>query len=171
MIVFDPAAGLGLRPVTVALAGHRYQIRAASAAVWLQAWAAVGDAGRVLPAMLTDPVDRYRYYSDLSTGRARPEAALEASRRAWGHVAGVEWWTAEKLALHGVNWAGVGGELYAQGLRPDQVPLGVWLAGAYRVLMTSVKPDDRAAVEASLALLPDGYDTGELPRSISDLIT
>lgn len=170
MITFDPLAGLAARALAVQLAGYRYEIRAASARVWLETWAHVG-AGRVMAAMITDPVDSYRYYSDLSTGRARPESALEASRRLWGAAAGVDWWVADNLALQAVNWAGVGGELYAQGLRPDEVPLAVWLAGAYRVVMTSVKPSERAVVEGSLALPPDGYDTGELPRSISEFFT
>jgi hypothetical protein len=170
VIVFDPRAGLGLRPVTVQLAGHRYQVRAAPAEVWLEVWAMQG-VGRVLPGMLTDPVDRYRYYSDLSTGRMRPASALEASRLLWGQAAGCDWWVADNLALQAVNWTGVGGELYAQGLRPASVPLGVWLASAYRVLMASVKPDERPVVEGSLAMPPDGYDTGELPSSIDQFIT
>lgn len=170
MIVFDPLAGLGVRPVTVLLAGYRYEIRAASAQVWLQAWATVG-ADRLMPAMITDPVDAYRYYTDLATGRTRRASALQASRLMWGKAAGVDWWIADNLAVQAVNWAGIGGELYAQGLRPDTVPLAVWLAAAYRVVMASVKPGDRAVVEASLALPPDGYDTGELPRSISDFFS
>ena len=169
-IVFDPRAGLALRPITVQLAGYRYEIRAAAAEVWLEAWV-TGGAGRVMAAMITHPADRYRYYSDLSTGRLRPESALEGSRRLFGQAAGCEWWVADNLALHAVNWSGVGGELYTQGLRPSTVPLGVWLAGAYRVVMASVKPDDRAAVEASLAMPPAGYHTGELPRSIDQFIT
>ncbi len=170
MIPFDPRAGLGLRPVTVQLAGHRYEIRAAPAEVWLEAWVSYG-VGRVMPAMLTDAGDRYRYYSDLSTGRMRPESALEASRRVWGEAAGCDWWVADNLALHAVNWSGVGGELWAQGLRPSTVPLGVWLASAYRVIMSSQKPEDRAAIEASLALPPAGYHSGELPQRIDQFIT
>lgn len=170
MIIFDPVAGLGTRPLTVRLASHPYQIRAAPAQVWLEAWARVG-VGRVMAAMITDPKDAYRYYSDMSSGRVRPDSALEASRQLWGRAAGVDWWVADNLALHAVNWGGVGGELYAQGLRPASVPLAVWLAGAYRVIMASVKRDERAAVEASMALPPDGYDTGELPRSISEFIS
>lgn len=170
MIVFDPRAGLALRPITVQLAGHRYDIRAAPADVWLEAWVSYG-VGRMLPAMLTDATEAYRYYSDLSAGRLRPASALEASRLLWGRAAGCDWWVADNLALHAVNWTGTGGELYAQGLRPSTVPLGVWLAGAYRVVMASVKPNDRAAVEASLAMPPAGYDTGELPRSIDQFIS
>jgi hypothetical protein len=170
MIVFEPQAGLALRPITVQLAGHPYVIRAAPADVWLDAWVSYG-VGRVMAAMLTDTADRYRYYSDMASGRLRPESALEASRKVWGHAAGCDWWVADNLALHAVNWTGVGGELWSQGLRPSTVPLAVWLAGAYRVVMASVKRDDRAAVEASLAMPPAGYDTGELPRSIDQFIS
>lgn len=171
-VLFDPRAGLDLRPFTVDLAGEAYHIRAAPASVWLEAWGTYG-VGRVMAAMLHEPAERYRYYRGLSRGTVTGPAALEASRLLWGAAAGTDWWTADNLAVQSVNWAGVGGELYAQGLRPDAVPLGVWLAASWRVILASVKREDRAAVEAEVTMRPAGYDTtdAQLPATIGEMIT
>lgn len=169
MIGFDPLAGLVDRQLTVALAGHTYTIAPAPAAVWLQSWAQYG-VDRLMGDRL-DTGDRYRYYSDVVKGRCTAAMAAEASRRLFGRAAGCDWWVADRLALQSVAWAGVGGELYAQGLRPDSVPLVVWLGCTYRVLMAAANRKDRAVLESSLTLPPDGYDTGELPNSIDEIFT
>lgn len=170
MIGFDPRAGLALRPFTVHLGGDRYHIRSASAAVWLEAWASGGVTG-VLRAMLHDKAEQYRFYRALSKGEISLAEVHEASRRLFAAAAGCdEWWVADRLALQSVTWAGVGGELYTQGLRPDAVPLTVWLAVTYRVMILSVKAEERTVLEGSLQLPPDGYDTGE-PAPLSEIFT
>lgn len=168
---FSPLAGLSPpRPTTVQFDGHIYRIRGAMADVWLEAWAR-WSVERVMLAMLDSKTDEYRYYRSMSRGAEGAAAAMEASRRLFGHAAGTDWWVADRLAFQSVGWAGVGGELYSQGLRPAEVPLAVWLAGAFRVLMLSAPKESRAAVEGSLMMLPDGYDTGELPSDTSEFFT
>jgi hypothetical protein len=170
-IGFSPLAGLTPpRPITVKLDGTVYTIRGAMADVWLEGWAQWG-VDRVMLAMLEGKADEYRYFRSMSRGPDGAAAAIEASRRLFGQAAGVEWWTADRLAFQSVGWAGVGGELYSQGLRPADVPLAVWLAGALRVLMLSTPKESRAAVEGSLMMPPDGYDTGELPQDASEFFT
>lgn len=169
MIGFNPRAGLAIRPLTVALGGTRYHVRAAPAAVWLEAWAGAGTVG-LLRAMLHDKGEQYEFYRALSKGHIDLAAVHEASRRLFASAAGCDWWVAERLAMQSVAWAGVGGELYTQGLRPGEVPLAVWLAAAYRVMMLSVRGEERTALEGSLQLPPDGYDTGE-PAALEEIFT
>lgn len=169
MIRFDPRAGLSIRPLTVALGDDRYHIRAAPASVWLEAWAAHGATG-VMRAMVHDKAEQYRYYRALSKGEISLVDAHEASRRLFAAAAGCEWWIADRLALQSVVWPGVGGELYMNGMRPGDVPLAVWLATAYRIIVLSTKAEDRAALEGSLELPPDGYDTGE-PATLDEIFT
>lgn len=162
-IGFDPLAGLTPRPITIAVAGERFTIRAALADVWLDAWAR-HHIGHLMGAMLSTKTDEYRWHRIAARNPERIESRAEASRRLFGKAAGCEWWVADKLALHSVSWAGVGGELYAQGLRPAEVPLAVWLASTYRIMMASAPKEERSAIEGSLMLPPAGYDTGELPE-------
>jgi hypothetical protein len=170
-VAFASLAGLTPpRPITVKFDGHVYRIRGAMADVWLEAWA-TWSVDRVMVAMLDGKADEYRYFRSMSRGADGAAAAIEASRRLFGHAAGTDWWTADRLAFQSVGWAGVGGELYSQGLRPPEVPLAVWLAGAFRVLMLSTPKDERPAVEGSLMMPPDGYDTGELPQDASEFFT
>jgi hypothetical protein len=168
-IGFVPLAGLTPRPITVAIAGERFTVRAALADVWLQTWARHGLA-HLMSGMLGSKTDEYRWYRLMARDPERAAAMTEASRLLFGRAAGCDWWVADRLAAQSVAWAGVGGELYAQGLRPAEVPLGVWLAAAYRVMILSAPKADRAAVEGSLALPPAGYDTGELPE-LEDIFT
>lgn len=168
---FSPLAGLTPpRPITVKFDGHIYRIRGAMADVWLEAWAQWG-VDRVILSMLDGKADEYRYFRSMSKGPEGAANAIEASRRLFGQAAGTQWWTADRLAFQSVGWAGVGGELYSQGLRPAEVPLAVWLAGAFRVLILSTPKEGRPAVEGSLMMPPDGYDTGELPSDASEFFT
>ena len=168
-IGFDPRAGLEPRPLTIAVGTERFTVRAALADVWLDAWARHGTA-YVAPPMLASKHDEYRWYRLGSRDPERAAGMLDASRQVFGKAAGCEWWVAERLAVQSLNWAGFGGELYAQGLRPAEVPLAVWLAATYRVMLLAARKEDRAAIEGSLALPPAGYDTGELPE-LEDIFT
>lgn len=170
-IGFAALAGLTPpRPITVKFDDHVYRIRGAMADVWLEGWAQ-WSVDRVMLAMLDGKADEYRYYRSMSRGPEGAARAIEASRRLFGQAAGTDWWTADRLAFQSVGWAGIGGELYSQGLRPAEVPLAVWLAGAFRVLMLSTPKEGRPAVEGSLMMPPDGYDTGELPQDASEFFT
>lgn len=170
-VTFAPLAGLTPpRPITVKFDATVYTIRGAMADVWLQGWAQ-WSVDRVMLAMLEGKADEYRYFRSMSRGPEGAAAAIEASRRLFGQAAGTDWWTADRLAFQSLGWAGIGGELYSHGLRPAEVPLAVWLAGAFRVLMQSTPKESRAAVEGSLMMPPDGYDTGELPQDASEFFT
>jgi hypothetical protein len=168
-IGFAILAGLEPRPITIVVAGERFTVRAALADVWLQAWARHGLA-HLMGGMLSSKTDEYRWYRLMSRDPDRAAGMTTASRQLFGKAAGCEWWVAERLAIQSVTWTGVGGELYSQGLRPAEVPLAVWLASAYRVMMLAARKEDRAAIEGSLMLPPDGYDTGELPE-LEDIFT
>lgn len=169
-IRFAPRAGLGPHPITVAVGGERFTIRAARADVWLDAWAHHG-VSHLAPAMLESKRDEYGWYRAASRSPDRAVAMMDASRSIFAQAAGLaDWWVADRIAVESVNWAGVGGELYTQGLRPAEVPLAIWIACAYRTIMLSVPKDDRAAIEGAIMLPPAGYDTEELP-ALEDIFT
>lgn len=168
-IGFAALPGLAPRPLTVAVAGERFTIRPALADIWLHAWARHGLA-HLMAGMLGSKTDEYRWYRLMGRSPERAAAMTDASRRLFGAAAGCEWWVADRLAVQSTAWAGVGGELYAQGLRPAEVPLTVWTAAAYRVMILAAPREDRPAIEGSLQLPPAGYDTGELPE-LEDIFT
>lgn len=169
---FDPLAGLETRPYRVAVAGHLITVPAATASTWLVAWGEYGAAG-VLFGMLDNPTDRYRLTSAVMNGDATGDQVAAASRTLFATAAGTapRWWLAERLAMYSVSWSGVGGEMLSQGLRPAELPLGAWLACAYRVLVTCTKKEDWPGLEASLVLPPAGYDTQQLPSRMGEFFT
>jgi hypothetical protein len=189
-LAFEPWHGINPAPITAMIAGRRYTMPAMNAGEWFTAMGGIGwlSRWRFLPHAEHDPdglgaamlielmcagaADAYRLSVAVDDGRVSARDLAGAARRVFERAAGCPWWTAERIAMQSVSWSGIGGALYLSGLRPD-VPLPVWLGGAYRTWMSLVDDKERSFADTALTLPPPGYDSGDvqLASSIDELFT
>lgn len=188
-VAFNPTHGIAPAPITVRIAGHVYTapprmagewFAALTRAGWLSRWRIIADpetdpdglgAAAVMAVCLEDdPGGAYRLRLAVDDGEVSGKAVAEAGRKIIAKAAGVEWWIAERIAIQSLSWSGIGAELYMKGMRPDEVPLPVWLGAAYRTWMTLLDDKARASADTALVLPPAGYDSDEpLPKSLEEL--
>lgn len=187
-LTFEPWHGIAPSPITAMIAGRRYTMPAMNAGEWFTAMGGIGwlTRWRFLPHQEHDPdglgaamlielmcsgaADAYRLSVAVDDGRVTARQLADAARKVWERAAGVPWYTAERIATQSVAWSGIGGALYLAGMRLD-VPLPVWLGGAYRTWMSLVDDKERSFADAALSLPPSGYDSKDvqLASSIDEL--
>lgn len=189
-LTFEPWHGIAPSPITAMIAGRRYTMPAMNAGEWFEAMGSIGwlkrwrfqphaehdpdglGAAMLIELMCEGAADAYRLSVAVDDGRVTARQLADAARRVWERAAGVPWYTAERIATQSVSWSGIGGALYLTGLRLD-VPLPVWLGGAYRTWMSLVDDKERSFADAALTLPPAGYDSEDvqLASSLDELFT
>lgn len=152
---FEPAAMVRCWAVDVDIGGRTATIPALPAGPWLAALVVDGWAGIVPGLLLDGPVDDL-----IADGRATTKECETAARAALAAAAGCPWWTAQRLA-HGCATAGLGAELTVRGVDPARLPLGAYLAAAYRLATRSLDPAKVARLDAQLDAPPVGVPVEE----------
>lgn len=153
----DPAASLSCTEIEVDLGEMTYVIAALPAAAWLKpvlngAWVDIvpgllaSDDGNVDDALIAGTLD----YAELKS----------AARAALGVAAGMAWFEAVNL-IHAAAGSWVGGELTLRGVDATRLPLGAYLAAAYRAATKHMDTAQRTRFDMDLSRPPAGTDPAD----------
>lgn len=167
---FDHSAGLKAWPVEFKIDGVTWRIPALPAADWLDAFLeGPDDLTGIVPGLVEARTHEDGTPDTLTTrllwamvddddpfAPGLEDERLEAARTALSVAAGVPWWIAGRLAAEAVTWTGVGGELVLRGVDYTRAPLAAVLAGAYRVIISSVESKQLPMVMAKIEAPPPG---------------
>lgn len=132
------------------------------AAGWMEAVLLGGFHPDVIPGMVADPDQADRVHRLIITGKLTREQLDDLSRAALSEVAGGTWWWAARLILgYGQHPRELGGGLALEGIDVSTRPLALVLAALHQLLLRSLKPEQRIALDFQLNAPPPGVEAAE----------
>ena len=153
-------------PVVVTVAGVRFALPYAPAAVWTQALVNPG----TLVARLATQEQREVLADLLMENRGATAELKSESLRTLGEAAGRVWWEAARLANTSVS-PEVLGRLVLAGVDAYARTIGEWCAAVYALCTKNADEKGRLRFDFSLSIPPAGYedewDDGDDPAAIT----
>lgn len=170
----DPALLVRPRPVTVTVAGRAVQLRAATAAEWIDALASPAFTETVF-ARMADPEAMKPVYLSMAVGKTTLMDMQRAAREAVTAAAGLPWWKTARL----VGWATYGapadlwGLLVLRGVDAERMTIAAWCSAVWAIVVENRDAAGKERMRFNLALPPEGevdmsdwtMDPSEVPRT------
>lgn len=154
----DPLASLRPYGFAVDLGGREYEVPPRTGAQWLTVLLPSPlDLADILPGMLGDD-DAEVLEEALMAGEVSEQDIKDSVFEVITLAAGRDWWWALNLIQSVATvWTQVYGQLVAQGVRFDQLPLGAVLDAMYATLAARMDKDRLRAFDSDLARPPVGH--------------
>lgn len=154
----DPLASLRPWGFMVDLGGREYEIQPRTGAQWLEVLLPNPlELGDILPGMLGE-AEQEELEEALMAGTVSESDIREACYEVIALASGREWWWTLTLVQSATTvWLQIYGQLVAQGVRFDSLPLGAVLDAMYATIASRMSKEQLLSFNSELSKPPAGY--------------
>lgn len=153
----DPLASLRPWGFVVDLGGREYEIQPRSGAQWLEVLLPNPfDPSDILPGMLGEAAEE-ELQEALMAGVVSETEIRDACYEVITMASGRDWWWALTLVQSAATvWLQIYGQLVAQGVRFDSLPLGAVLDALYATIVSRMNKEQLQSFNSELSRPPAG---------------